>query len=143
MDEVENETIVLINEGRLSELELEKAFALNALKHNPGILSNPITFEKLCFVLNDIKPNMETFEPPSILVVAKAVKELGYDKEWSNEIKYFIAFLAMEEGWVHLPSILEFAQEALNDIQEEIELDEEQIQIQELKHKAIKMYLES
>lgn len=141
MDDIDNETIVLLNDGRLSELELEKQFALNALQHNPGILSNPITFEKLCFVLNDIKPNMETFEPPCILVIAKALKHLKHD--WNNEIIQYIAHIAHEEGWHRLPDNLKFAEEALKELQEEIELEQDEERMQELKHIAVKKYLEN
>jgi len=142
MDDLDNETIVLISGDRATELELEKHFALKALRHNPGILSNVTTFEKLCFVLNDIKPNMETFEPPCILVITKALHELEKHPEWNNEIKQFIALIAMEEGWCKLPGILSFAQEALDDLQEDCELDEEQNKVQTLKHMAVKRYLE-
>ncbi len=141
MDDIDNETIVLLNEGRLSELELEKQFALNALKHNPGMLSNSTTFEKLCFVLNDIKPNMETFEPPCILVIAKALQTLKHD--WNNEIVQYVAHIAHEEGWHRLPDNLRFAEEALKELQEEIDLDEDEQKMQELKHVAVKKYLEA
>jgi len=141
MDDLDNETIVLLSGDRATELELERHFALKALRHNPGILSNVTTFEKLCFVLNDIKPNMETFEPPCILVVAKALHELEKHPEWNNEIVQFIAHIAHEEGWHTLPEILKFAQAALEDLQEDCELDEEQQKIQSLKHLAVKKYL--
>lgn len=146
---MDNETIILINDGKLSENQLEKTFALKALLNNPGILGNIFSFEKLVYVLNNMKPNVETFEPPTILHIAKAIQhlnlhyfhDLDIDKNWHPEIKRYIAYLAQEEGWVYLPEILKFAQEDLNEISHAVELDEEQKQVQELKHKAVQKYL--
>ena len=142
MFDMDNETIVLINEGKYTELELEKIFALKALKANPTILDNPISFEKLCSVLNDIKPNMETFEPASVLMLAKALSIIK-EHEWNNEIIQYIAHVAHGEGWLDLPKELKFAEPALKALQIDIEeLDEDALKLQELKHKAVERYLD-
>lgn len=145
MKHLDNETILLINE-KLNESQLERIFALKALKENPLILDNVFTFEKLVYVLNDIKPNVDFFEPPTILHIAKAIKfllEEYPDHKWHFEINQYIAHIAHEEGWVILPTVLSFVQEALTELQKnkEIELDAEQLKIQELKHKAVEKYL--
>ena len=142
---MDNETIVLIDDGKTPEAKLERLFALKAIKHNPELLDNPMVFEKLCFVFNDIKPNMESFEPPCILVIAKAMQILGQIKtSWNNEITQYVAHIAQEENWVRLPDILIFAQEALEDLQSDYGiLDEDQKLMQSLKHNAVKHYLEN
>jgi hypothetical protein len=144
MQNLDNESILLISEGKYSEQELEKIFALKALKENPGILGNAFTFEKLVYVLNGLKPNVMMLEPPTILHIAKAIKFLQnefLDHKWHPEIKQYIAHVAYEEGWFTLPEILLFAQNELNSLHQNIELDEEQKEIQKLKHLAIEKYL--
>jgi hypothetical protein len=136
-----NDTAVLINDGKLSEIQLEKIFALKALKSNPGLLGNVFSFEKLVYVLNGVKPNVDIFDPPTILHIAKALHILGIKEEWHTEIKKYIAHLAKEEGWVYLPKVLDFAQPELDEISHSVELDEEQKAIQKLKHQAIEKYL--
>lgn len=143
---MDNETIVLINDNKLSELKLERLFALKALKENISLLDNVFTFEKLCYVFNNLKANVETIELANILMIAKAIKtlkNLNYNHEWNNEIKQYIAHIAHSEGWLQLPEILSFAQDALKDLhQHEDELNSDQIKLQELKHKALATYIE-
>lgn len=144
MNNLDNETILLINNEKLNENQLEKLFALKALKENPSILDNVFSFEKLVYVLNDIKPNIDFFEPPTILHIAKAIKFLSEqypDHQWHFEINQYIAHIAHEEGWVSLPAILSFAQDALKELHKNTEFDEEQLKIQNLKHKAVEKYL--
>lgn len=143
---MDNETIVLINNNKIPEIELEKYFALKALKENPGILGNFFTFEKLVYVLNNIKPNVDVWEPPSILMVAKAINELNklgqLPQQWESEVKEYISQLAYNEGWISLPEILGFAQNELDNIQpEKLDLTEQMKQLQELKHLAVREYL--
>lgn len=137
---MENDTIVLINDGKLTETQLERIFALRALKNNPEILENVFTFEKLVYVLNGLKPNTDIFDPCTILHISKAVKELGIEN-LNLEVKYYIAHLAKEEGWFKLPGVLSFAQPELDELSNDIELDKDQKDMQELKHKAIEKYL--
>lgn len=141
---MDNETILLINETK-SEDELELIFALKALKENSLILENAFTFEKIVYVLNKIKPNVTYLELPNILMIAKAVQYLNKNYndniEWHPEIKMYIAYIAKEEGWVKLPKILSFADHELSLLNINIELDEEQKILQDLKHKAVEMYL--
>lgn len=142
---MDNETIVLINnEGLYNENQLEKLFALKALKKNPGILGNVHTFQCLCYVLNGIKPNVTSFEPVTLLNIVKAVNELkmGEDFDWHDEIRQYIAHLAFEEGWINLPEILKFSQEQLDELNCEFEMDEDIQKMQELKHEAVKRYLQ-
>jgi hypothetical protein len=140
MNNLENDTIVLLNDGRLYENQLEKIFALQALKSNPGILGNVFTFEKLVYVLNGFKPNIDILEPSTILHIAKAVKLLG-EQNWHREVKKYIAEIAFEEGWCQLPDILKFAQDELDEISNEVKLDIDQQKMQDLKHKAVERYL--
>lgn len=141
---MDNESVVLINE-KLTELQLEKLFALKALRENPGILGNVFSFEKLVYVLNGCKPNVDVLEPPTILHVAKAIqflnKNYSDNLDWHTEIKKYIACIAHDEGWHTLPEILNFAQNDLDELQKNVELDAEQQKFQELKHKAVKEYL--
>lgn len=145
MESLDNQTIVLIND-KLSEQELEKLFALKALKSNPSILENFYSFEKLVYVLNNLKPNVDVWEPPTILMFAKAVQILNNLEYNVNhpEIKEYIAQIAHNEGWVNLPDILKFAQPELNNIQPEaVKLDEEAKKLQEAKHLAVVEYLKN
>jgi hypothetical protein len=137
---MENDTIVLINDGKLTETQLERIFALRALKNNPEILENVFTFEKLVYVMNGLKPNVDIFDPPTILHIAKAVHELHLT-DLNFEIRMFIAHIAFDEGWVTLPKVLSFAQPELDELSNEIELDEDQQAMQNMKHKAIEKYL--
>jgi hypothetical protein len=142
---MDNETIVLINDNKLSEQELEKVFALKALQENPGILGNVFAFEKLCYVLNNLKPNTTALQPPTILHLAKAIQFLQKEypeHHWHREVKEYIAQIALDEGWYLLPSILNFAQKELDAISyKKEELDEDQKKLQELKHLAVNKYL--
>jgi len=143
---MDNESIILLSEGKHSEQELEKIFALKALQENPGILGNAFTFEKLCYVLNDLKPNITALEPPTTLHLAKAIQflEKEYPKHnWHPEIKQYIAAISWEEGWVTLPGLLSFAQHELDMLHQNLELDEDQKKLQELKHLAVDKYLSS
>lgn len=143
---MDNESIILLSEGKHSEQELEKIFALKALQENPGILGNAFTFEKLCYVLNDLKPNITALEPPTILHIVKAVQFLEKqfpDHNWHPEIKQYIAYVAHEEGWVKLPSLLLFAQHELDMLHQNLDLDDDQKKLQELKHLAVDKYLSS
>lgn len=146
MHDFDNETILLLNEGKYSELDLEKMFALKAFNGNRTLFeSNWFAFEKLCNVLNDIKPNVNIMEPITLLQAAKAIKEIKkYCKDFNpeQEIRQYIANIAHEEGWYKLPEVLNFAQSELNMLQQNIELDEEQKKIQQLKHIAVEKYLE-
>ena len=137
---MDNETILLINDNKLTEIQLERIFALKALNENPGILENVFTFEKLVYVMNGLKPNVVMFDPPTILHIAKAVRALDL-KDLNSEIKKFIAHLAFEEGWFDLPGVLSFAQPELDEISNRIVLDEDQKVMQKLKHKAVEKYL--
>lgn len=140
---MDNDTILLLNETK-SEQELEFLFALKALKANPSLLENAFTFEKLVYVLNKQKPNVTHLEPPNILMIAKAIDFLKKDDpdiEFHREIAMYIACIAHEEGWIKLPEILSFADSQLALLTVEHELDEEQKALQDLKHKAVKMYL--
>lgn len=143
---MDNETLVLVNnESRYSESDLEKLFAYKAVEANPDILDNPFVFEKFVYVCNDIKPNTDFFEPPTVLHIAKAIstmKKLRPEHLWGHEIKGYIAFIAHDEGWVNLPEPLSFAQHPLELLwPERPELDKEQEELQSLKHLAVKMYL--
>ena len=144
MNNLENDTILLLNEGKLSENQLEKIFALKAIKANTRILDNVLYFEKLVYVLNGIKPNVWSFEPVTILHLCKAfeflLKEYP-DRTWGREVTEYIAHIAFEEGWHTLPTQLSFAQNALNALGNDVTLDEEQIELQKLKHQAVGMYL--
>ncbi len=136
----DNETLLLINE-KLSEIQLERVFALKALSVNPEILDNPVVFEKMVYVLNEIKPNFEAFNPPTTLQVAKAASMLG-SRTWHPDIVKYIAHIAHEEGWVEMPSILSFANEELKSLHAgDYTLDEDQQKVQYLKHKAVELYL--
>lgn len=137
---MDNETAVLINDGKLNENQLEKIFALKATKANPGLLGNVFAFEKLVYVLNDLKPNVDIFDPPTILHIAKAIHLLG-EQDWHIEVKKYIAHLAKEEGWVYLPEVLSFAQPELDEISHSVELDEDQQAVQNMKHHAVRKYL--
>jgi hypothetical protein len=144
MHDMDNETIILLSEGAHSEQQLEKIFALKALQENPGILGNAFTFEKLCYVLNDLKPNVIALEPPTILHIAKAVQFLEKqfpNHNWHPEIKQYIAAIAWEEGWVSLPGLLSFAQHELDMLHQNLDLDDDQKQLQTLKHEAVERYL--
>ena len=77
----------------MSENELEKLFALKALKNNSGILDNVHTFSKLMEVFNNLKPTVNSFEPINLLVIAKGIKTLGpQEHEWHPEIKKYINY---------------------------------------------------
>jgi hypothetical protein len=140
----DNEAILLVNENKLSETELETLFALKALKAHPEILDSVLYFEKLVYVLNKLKPNTWSFEPVSILHLCKAFvffhKEYP-DKVWDREIVEYIAHIAYDEGWMTLPSNLIFAQNSLDLLGNRVTLDEEQLELQKLKHQAVEMYL--
>jgi hypothetical protein len=140
----DNEAILLVNENKLDETELETLFALKALKANPEILNNVLYFEKLVYVLNKLKPNTWSFEPVSILHLCKAFaffhKEYP-DKVWDREIVEYISSIAYDEGWVTLPAGLIFAQNSLDLLGNRVTLDEEQLELQKLKHQAVEMYL--
>jgi len=144
-EDMDNETIVLINET-MNEGQLEKLFALKALKQNPGILGNIHTFSKLMEVLNNVKPSVDLFEPINLLCIAKGVKELNLPKDfdWHDEIRWYTSNIAHEEGFLQLPEILNFAQDQLDELNNYFdynELNEDQKKIQEMKHLAIKKYL--
>lgn len=145
IDKLDNETIVLIND-KYSEEELEHLFAIKALRANPSIIENIFIFEKLCYVFNKLKSNVDTFEPPSILQIAKAVKYIkeNFDEniEFNREIKEYIAHIAHDEGWYKLPDILLFAQPELDNLHKNHELDNDMMEIQKLKHLAVSKYLE-
>ena len=148
---MDNETVVLINhesKNPISELELEKYFAVKALNENPGILGNAFTFGLLCHVLNNIKPDTNTWEPPTVLMFAKAVdflnKKMFVDKPhiWHPEICEYIAQISHAEGWVKLPEVLEFAQKELNNLQpKEVMLDDDGKENQKKKMDACYTYL--
>lgn len=142
-EEFDNETLVLINEV-MSESDLEKFFALKALKANPTILDNVYTFEKLCYVMNGEKPNVDFWDPPNSLQIAKTIKSLDLKEyNWNNELRYFIAHILYDEGWVTPPVELDFITSELNELQsDDFELNEDGRKLQELKHKAVKRYLE-
>jgi hypothetical protein len=149
MEKVANESIMLINgesEEGLSELALEHHFALKALEENPGILGNYLTFEKLVYVLNGMKPVVDVWEPPTILMIAKAIKYLQkieqLPNEWHGEVVEYIAQIAHEEGWVDMPEVLQFAQKELKALQpQELDLDEEAKKNQAMKHEPVIQYL--
>lgn len=146
-NDLDNETILLFNNNELSEDKLEKIFALKALNENKSLFENNwFAFEKLSNVLNDIKPNINILEPISILQASKAIKILTSKFEFSpgQEVRQYIAYIAHEEGWTKLPDILNLCQNELDLLQpQNIELDDEQMKIQNLKHMAVKKYLES
>jgi hypothetical protein len=135
----DNETLVLINE-KLSEVQLEKIFMTKALQARPESLDNPIIFEKIVYVLNGLKSNSEAFHPPTILHLAKAAQLIG-NRVWSHEIVQYIAHIAHEEGWVDMPEVLLFANDALHALHASHELDEDQKRVQLLKHRAVTLYL--
>lgn len=147
MNNLDNETILLFNNNKLSEDKLEKIFALKALNENKSLFENNwFAFEKLSNVLNNIKPNINILEPISVLQASKAIKVLTSNFEFSpgQEVKQYIAHIAHEEGWAKLPDILNFCQNELNLLQpQSINLDDEQMKIQNLKHIAVAKYLES
>ena len=140
LQDFDNETLYLELHKTKSEQELEKLFALKALKDNPLILENVLSFEKLCYALNHIKGNFNAFEPASLLMIAKTIKDINH-KDFNNEIKQYIAHIAWSEGWINLPEILSFSQNELDSLNNKHELDEEQKQIQAMKHNALDQYL--
>jgi hypothetical protein len=145
MQDLDNESIIIISNGKLSEIELEKIFALKAIKANTRILDNVLYFEKLVYVLNGIKPNVWSFEPVTVLHLCKAFEFLHKEfpkRTWNREVLEYIAHIAFEEGWHTLPTQLAFAQNALNILGNGVTLDEEQIELQKLKHQAVGMYLQ-
>ena len=115
---------------------------MKAIHANPGLLDNAFVFEKICYALNHTKPNVEYFEPASILQIAKAISKLPLHT-WNNEIKQYVAHIARQEGWVTLPKILLFAQHDLEMLSSSVELDEDQKKVQQLKHLAVEKYLNS
>lgn len=145
IEHLDNETIVLIND-KYSEEELEHLFAVKALNANPSIIENIFVFEKLCYVLNGLKSNVDTFEPPSLLQISKAVKfineKFDNDMLYNREVHEYIAHVAHDEGWYKLPDILLFAQPELDDLHKNHELDNDMMEIQKLKHLAVSKYLE-
>ena len=147
MIDKDNETIALIADDRFDEGKLEKMFALKAFKANPYILENAFIFEKFVYACNGLKSNATTFEPASILQICKAIDTVKKERPhylWNNEVIWYIAHIAHDEGWVSpLPDILSFANSALKELERfHGELTPEQQKMQELKHLAIKMYLE-
>lgn len=143
---MDNETFIFANNSsRYSEGDLEKLFAFKAIESNPYILDNPFVFEKFVYVCNGIKPNVDYFEPPTILHIAKALqtaKHLRPEHLWGHEIKMYIALIANDEGWVNLPDPLKIAQGTLESLwREKPTLDDEQKELQRLKCLAVKMYL--
>ena len=145
----DNDTFLLENDGKLTESELEEIFVFKALGQNPGILGHTHSFMKVMEVLNGTKPNVDYFEPISILCIAKGIKILNsklheymQNHAWHPEIKLLISCIAHDEGWIKLPDILSFAQNELDELQEEFEIDEEINKLQELKHWAIQKYLQ-
>lgn len=140
---MDNETAVIINNEKRSEADLEKYFALKALRDNPAILENVLSFQNLAYVLCGLKPNVDAWEPSNILILTKAAKELkrlGYEV-YNNEIKQYIAHIGHSEGWLVLPDDLLFAQDALKDLQMHDSIDDDQAAIQRLKHKAVDKFL--
>jgi len=142
---VDNDTLRLILPKR-SEEDMEYFFAEKAVKNNPAILDGVVAFEKVCYALNKLKPNFETFEPLPIICIAKAVSILnGIVPDWkpNSEISRYIAYIAHDEGWFKPPNYLSFAAEELNKLNAVHELDEEQRKLQELKHEAVKKYVQT
>lgn len=118
----DNETIIL-NNPNLSSEELEELFAIKALVVNPNaVLQNVMGFEKFCFAVNGIIPNVEVVDIPNLLMVAYAVqkseqvlkRKLVLIEPADHMTICYIANIAWDEGWVVLPSILSFAQKELN-----------------------------
>ena len=141
---MDNESVVLINNNDLSELKLERYFALKALQANPGILENFHTFGMLVYVLNDLKPNPDVWEPPTSLMICKAVDFLNknFNPSYSREVIEYIAFIFHNEGWVDMPEVINFAASELKALQpQDLELSEEAKEIQHFKHMAVKEYL--
>ncbi len=139
----DNETILLNNQDK-SEQDLEELFAVKAIKHNPSILENPFSFEKVCYALNHRKPTFDYYEPASVLMMAKAIKilkDIVPNHNYDYEIRNYIAIHAHDEGWVELPEILSFANKELQDLNVKVELDEEMKQMQKMKHDAVSEYL--
>ena len=146
MIDKDNETIAFIANGRFEEGKLEKMFALKAFKSNPYILENAFIFEKFVYACNELKSSAESFEPASILQICKAIDIVKKERPhflWNNEVIWYIAHIAHNEGWVApLPDILSFVNSALKELERfQGELTPEQQKMQELKHLAVKMYL--
>lgn len=108
---LDNETIAL--DSTLSRVELEELFAMKAVLGNPDIVNNVCVFEKLCFALNGEIPSFEVINIPTTLMIAGAVHKLKH-KEYSEQVKKYIACIAYEEGWVILPRGLSFCQRELD-----------------------------
>ena len=108
---LDNETIAL--DSTLSRVELEELFAMKAVLGNPDIVNNVCVFEKLCFALNGEIPSFEVINIPTTLMIAGAVHKLKH-KEYSEQVKKYIACIAYEEGWVILPRSLSFCQRELD-----------------------------
>ena len=145
MLDLQNETIAYQN-SKLTESELEELFAIKAVINNHGILDNPFLFEKICHAVNHQHNNFDTVSPATILMIAKAVKIIqGHIKNvtWNNEIKWYIACEAFEEGWIKLPVVLSFAQPELDKLAcKYTDHTEEVNQLQKLKHDAVEKYLQ-
>lgn len=138
-----NETLLLLMPRR-SEEQMERFFAEKAILKNPKILDNVLSFEKVVYAFNDLKSDFETFEPLPILCYAKACHQLGtIVPNWvaNLEIKYYLAYLAFDEGWLEMPDQLKFANEQLKLLYPEKKLDAEQVKLQDLKHRAVRQYV--
>lgn len=148
---MDNDTILLQYGDKLSDKQAEELFAVKALKANPSILQNPFAFEKLCYALNGLKPDFGIIEPANILMVSKAIQKIlsilqpkENETLFNHEIIGYIAHIAHEEGWIQLPSILNFAQHNLEELNKnKKELTEDEQKLQDFKLKAVNKYLES
>ena len=119
---MDNETIIL-NNPDVSDEDLEELFAIKTLIGNPNvILQNCMAFEKFCFAVNGIIPNVEAVDIPNVLMMAYAVKKaeavlnrkLLFEEPADHTTIVYIANVAWDEGWVKLPTILSFAQHQLD-----------------------------
>lgn len=119
---MDNETIILTNPD-MSDEDLEELFAIKALVVNPDmVLTNVMAFEKFCWAVNKIIPNIEAFDPPNVLMIAYAVKraeevlhrKLLFIEPHEHTTIVYIANICWDEGWVILPNILHFAQHQLD-----------------------------
>lgn len=108
---LDNETIAL--DSTLSRVELEELFAMKAVLGNPDIVNNVCVFEKLCFALNGEIPSFEVINIPSGIMIAGAIHKLG-KREYSEQVKKYIACVLFEEGWVIAPRNLSFCQRELD-----------------------------
>jgi len=119
---LDNDTIALMNDGKLSRYELEELYALKALMANPGMAKNVMIFEKLCLALSGSIPDMEAVERPEFYEAAIAVQKLLKNgiiekvEDLGEQVLKYLAILAVEDGWPVMPDWLSGVRPYLSDL---------------------------